>query len=273
MAVRWEMDKRRAHELIQITEINDRLKMCGIPHVLPVQKSHVLELTKLETDQDRAEVWKRVTEQEEISERLGIPQQRLTDRIKVLPDLANLPNTAKLSCLYQEPDYSPPLYSERNAKKKWLSRILSVSERTIRLWLANVDKDLEQETNEQIMDLWLQCYTQDEISEKLGISQQLAAKRIKELPQMANLPNVVKLSCLYQEPDYSPPLYNVWRAHSKTDKTTHFGNTESTFVDNLLYAYPFTVSAGAGRWSSGALPGPIYQSTAHTGYAVLVFAP
>jgi len=47
----------------------------------------------------------------------------------------------------------------------------------------------------------------------------------------------------YQDPDWSPPLYNVWKLQTKTNKTTAFGNSETSFTDNLLYLYtePFDI--------------------------------
>jgi sulfur transfer protein SufE len=43
--------------------------------------------------------------------------------------------------------------------------------------------------------------------------------------------------------DCEPPIYNVWKQQTKTDGSSHFGNSEVRWVDNLLYLYtkPFDV--------------------------------
>ena len=35
----------------------------------------------------------------------------------------------------------------------------------------------------------------------------------------------------YQDPKWKPPLYNVWKLQDKTNKTSHFGNSEASFTD------------------------------------------
>ena len=35
--------------------------------------------------------------------------------------------------------------------------------------------------------------------------------------------------------DFTPPLYNIWKLQNKTNKVGHFGNSEPTWVDNLIF--------------------------------------
>ena len=37
--------------------------------------------------------------------------------------------------------------------------------------------------------------------------------------------------------DFTPPIYNVWKKQGKSNDVSHFGNSEISFVDNLLYLY------------------------------------
>ena len=60
--------------------------------------------------------------------------------------------------------------SERGTKKKRLAEILSMSEATIDRWLKRIDKDTEEERNAAVLNLWLQCYTQEEIADATGVS-------------------------------------------------------------------------------------------------------
>jgi DNA modification methylase len=47
----------------------------------------------------------------------------------------------------------------------------------------------------------------------------------------------------YSEPDWKPPLYNIWRYGKTSNNTNHFGKTEQSITDNLLYLYtePFDI--------------------------------
>jgi hypothetical protein len=35
--------------------------------------------------------------------------------------------------------------------------------------------------------------------------------------------------------DFDHPIYNIWKRQSKSTGANHFGNSESRWVDNLLY--------------------------------------
>lgn len=43
--------------------------------------------------------------------------------------------------------------------------------------------------------------------------------------------------------DFDPPLYNIWKQQEKSSGSSHFGNSEVRWLDNLLYMYtqPFDV--------------------------------
>jgi hypothetical protein len=42
---------------------------------------------------------------------------------------------------------------------------------------------------------------------------------------------------------FKPPVYNIWKQQDKSNAVSHFGNSEITWVDNLLYLYtkPFDI--------------------------------
>lgn len=42
---------------------------------------------------------------------------------------------------------------------------------TSHLWLSRIDKDAKEARNKRIFDMWLACYTQDEIAEQRKIPQ------------------------------------------------------------------------------------------------------
>lgn len=122
---------------------------------------------------------------------------------------------------------------ERDEKKKQLAKVLSVSERAIRDWLGRIDKDSKEARNKRIFDLWLACYTQGEIAEMVGVTKETVSEVCQK---MANLPESDKLTASHLT-DFDPPLYNIWKQQEKSNGTKHFGNTESRWLDNLLYLY------------------------------------
>lgn len=131
---------------------------------------------------------------------------------------------------------------ERDAKKKQLAKILSVSERTVRNWLSRIDKDAEAERKRRIFDLWLSCHTQQEIADAVNLERSTVANMTAEFVQNGNLAEKDKASANHAT-DFDPPIYNVWKQQDKSNAVGHFGNSEARWVDNLLYLYtnPFDV--------------------------------
>ena len=72
-----------------------------------------------------------------------------------------------------------------------------------------------------VFDLYLACFTQQEIAERLDISQQTVSAA---LPDSATLPNPVKLQAEHSV-DFNVPIYNVWKEQKNKIGAEHFGNT------------------------------------------------
>lgn len=144
---------------------------------------------------------------------------------------------------------------ERNGKKESLCKLLSVAKSTMAQWLSDIDKDAKAERDAAIFDLWLACYTQEEIAERVGVSQPEIAGRIKEIITKSDsgLSDIFSKSdqvlSSFAETDktgeasFKPPLYTVWSWGKKSVELSHFGNSEPTIVENLVYLYtePFDV--------------------------------
>ena len=122
---------------------------------------------------------------------------------------------------------------ERNKKKKYLAKILSVPERTLQEWLSRIDKDSKEARDKKIFNLWLSCHTQQEIAEMVGLSQPQVNELLSE---MAILPKSIQPVADHLV-DFEVPLYNVWKFKGKSQGSRHSGNTEPTILDNLLYLY------------------------------------
>jgi hypothetical protein len=131
---------------------------------------------------------------------------------------------------------------ERADKKRELAKILSVPERTIRYWLSDIDRTSKEQRDQRIFDLWLACYTQEEIAEAVGLTQAKVSQTLDTFISFGNLAKTYKLAASHLV-DFEPPLYNIWSQVKKTPGVAHFGNSEVRWVDNLLYLYtePFDV--------------------------------
>lgn len=66
--------------------------------------------------------------------------------------------------------------------------------------------------DKRIFDLWLACWSNEEIGTAVGMTPQGVGQVLKEA---ADLPNVSKPSALHQT-DFTPPIYNIWKQQEKT---------------------------------------------------------
>lgn len=134
---------------------------------------------------------------------------------------------------------------DRDEKKKQLAKILSVSERTVREWLSRMDKDSKEARNRRIFELWLACWTQQEIAEAVGAEQKDISRTIEGFSQFGESAVLSKSDRAAAEhaTDFDVPIYNIWKQQTKSGGSEHFGNSEVRWVDNLLYLYtqPFDI--------------------------------
>jgi hypothetical protein len=85
--------------------------------------------------------------------------------------------------------------------------------------------------------MWLACYATDEIAEAVGVNKDTVSEVCRN---MADLPKSDKADSEHAT-DFTPPIYNIWKQQEKTNGSSHFGNSEVRWVDNLLnlYTKPF----------------------------------
>jgi len=132
---------------------------------------------------------------------------------------------------------------ERTEKKRELARILSVSASTVQSWLSRIDKDTKDARNKRIFDKWLACWTQEEIAASENIHKDTVSEICRDFPDLEKSDKSRATLATYAEPDWTPPIYNVWKQQTQTAGVKHFGNSEIRWLDNLLYLYtePFDV--------------------------------
>lgn len=74
-------------------------------------------------------------------------------------------------------------------------------------WLSRIDKDMREARDKRIRELWMACWTQEEIAEAVGVSVGTVNAVCSE---MADLPELNKPSASHLT-DFDVPLYNVWK--------------------------------------------------------------
>lgn len=156
------------------------------------------------------------------------------------------------------------------AKHAWLADLFSVGISTVKSWCADMDRSQKADRNRRIFEMWLACWTQTEIAEKIGVDQRTIDRNVGVFPALemclqsdaetggfkvaeptdgeteeaftARI-KAENASASQHSSDFDIPLYNVWTYAKKTNEVSHFGNTEPTIVDNLLYLYtePFDI--------------------------------
>lgn len=107
---------------------------------------------------------------------------------------------------------------------------------------AQRDDDKKQ-LDKKIFNLYLACYTEDEIAEEVNLTQQAITKKIESLTKNNLEIKICKTLANFQEEDFQVPIYSVWNFHKKSNEVSHFGNSEQQILDNLLYLYtnPFDI--------------------------------
>jgi len=124
--------------------------------------------------------------------------------------------------------------SERTAdRKRELSELLAVSSKTVERWVSDLDQAARDEQKRIMLEMWHQCYTDQEIGEAVDMTQQAVTAALSQILDKCR--KFVKVT--FFEDGWKPPLFNVWAFAKKTNATTHFGNTEQRIVDNLLWLY------------------------------------
>ena len=124
-----------------------------------------------------------------------------------------------------------------------IAKSLSVGSKRVNEWLSDVLKSKKEEENKIIFNMYMSCYTQEDIASRVGLGQKTVDERIKVLVENFLENKSLKLASSYQEADWVAPIYNIWSYGKKTNEVSHFGNSEQRIVDNLLYTFtePFDI--------------------------------
>jgi len=156
---------------------------------------------------------------------------------------------------------------ERDQKKKHLAAILSVSERTIREWLSRIDKDSKEARDRKIFEMWMACYTQEEIASTIGCTRDEVRGVSESFGEIGKLAENPKAQASHATDFETPLLQQIWTE----PETDWFRMSPQQYADWLVslrrriaekvvpqkrYPYP-----PVNRWSATADVQPLWPGT------------
>jgi len=90
--------------------------------------------------------------------------------------------------------------------------------------------------------MWMACHAQQEVADTIGCDQKTVTNIVSGKTE--DIPEFLKSNpAASHMNDFEPPIYNIWKQQKKTTGSSHFGNSEVRWLDNLLYLYtqPFDI--------------------------------
>ena len=122
-----------------------------------------------------------------------------------------------------------------------LVEVLSASRSVVASWLTDGKENLRKERKETIYRMWLACATQEEIAAVVGMTKASVNAVCSEIPDLDKLNKLDKNNAEYVNDTWYP--YNIWTKAKKTNAVSHPGNTETEWLDRLVWGYtkPFDV--------------------------------
>lgn len=156
----------------------------------------------------------------------------------------------KLACFLQDKGKSldkedreasaKKLYAMGAGSQKDIAAILSVTPGRVSQWLSRTIKEEKEKQKAKTFDLWLSCETQENIAEVVGVPRDTLQVWIKDFVENLEIKDSTKF---HFKDDFDVPIYNVWKQQTKSNAVSHFGNSESRWLENLLYLYtnPFDI--------------------------------
>jgi len=121
---------------------------------------------------------------------------------------------------------APKLYS-MNVSLEEISRILAISKTKVYDWTQTLREKETEQRNAEILDLYLQCWTQEQIAEKLEVSHQTIGRTVQD--SMNGKMDIV--------PD-NLQLYNTWSIGKLSQTQLKYpGQTPQDIIENIIYYY------------------------------------
>lgn len=110
-----------------------------------------------------------------------------------------------------------------------LAEILSVTPDCINKWTKNKRKELEEQRDQKILDLYLKAEnTQEKVAESVEVSDHTVSDVLKKFRENNKFIEISET--------FEPYLYNIWSLHKKSEEDLDFfGVFPQIYMENLIY--------------------------------------
>jgi hypothetical protein len=114
---------------------------------------------------------------------------------------------------------------DKSTRTAELAELLAVDERSIERWTKDARKAEKDALQDKAWDLWLDCYTGQEIARDVGVDEATVSRWLQQR-QVSEM----------QPPD-SRQHFDVWSWQSSAGESSYFGKMPPQIVENLLWFY------------------------------------
>lgn len=108
-----------------------------------------------------------------------------------------------------------------------IADLLSITVSTAETYCRDARRDEKKDQQAQAWDLWLDCWTQQKIADRIGVAQGAVSKWLSDFGSIRNL----------IEPPESRQHFDVWSFHAAAGNSSYFGKMPPQIVENLLWLY------------------------------------
>ena len=117
---------------------------------------------------------------------------------------------------------------EKGDRTREIAELLAVGVRTVELWTKDARKAEKEQQKAKALDLWLDCLSERDVADRVGVTQPAINEWVKEFRNTAE--------------SYQPdPIqtFDVWSFQKADDSGTasHFGRMPGQVVENLLWLF------------------------------------
>jgi hypothetical protein len=116
-----------------------------------------------------------------------------------------------------------------------MAAILSISERALRSWLSEPKQRERDNKKAMAWDMWLDCHSERDIAEKVGVTQPTVGEWVKEIGKAAEF--FQPSHATNDKPWGVVQHFDVWSFQNGGDDSSYFGRMPPAVVENLLWLY------------------------------------
>lgn len=117
---------------------------------------------------------------------------------------------------------------DADARYAEIAEVLGINVATAKKYAADARRDEKEQQQAKAWDMWLDCHTQVDIAEVIGVPRPTVIGWLSEMERRSE----------FDTPPASQQHFDIWQFQSDADSdTTYFGRMPEQVVENLLWFY------------------------------------